>query len=133
LSLAYLVFIMFGLLAVCGALVTFHAIRARFRYPQAPQPKRAKSFLFYRSIIESLPGEWARSFVDEDDPTKLESKLRLHYFRNYVTESYLIASKVADKVRYLEPAQTMQFWAIATLTIWLILFSMVFTIIPPGK
>jgi hypothetical protein len=44
LSLAYLVFIMFGLLAVCGALVTFHAIRARFRYPQAPQPKRAKSF-----------------------------------------------------------------------------------------
>jgi hypothetical protein len=133
LSSAYLIFFIFGLLAVCGALVTFHAIRARFRYPQAPQPKRAKSFLFYRSIIESLPGEWARSFVDENDHTKLEPKLRLHYFRNYVTESYLVASKVADKVRYLEPAQTMQFWAIALLLFWLILYAMVFSIVPPGK
>jgi hypothetical protein len=133
LSLTYLVFVIFALLAICGALVTFHAIRARFRYPQAPQPKRAKSFLFYKSIIESLPGEWARSFVNENDPTKIEPGLKLYYFRNYITESYLVASKVADKVRYLEPAQTMQFWAIRLLLFWLVLFAMIFAIIPPGK
>jgi len=94
---AYLGFAAFALLAVCGALVTFHAIRARFRYPETPQPGRAKSFLFYRSILEVLPAEWANSFVATEDNTKIAPDLKLKYFWNYVVESYLIAAKVADK------------------------------------
>lgn len=128
---AYLGFAVFALLAICGALVTFHAIRSRFRYPAAPLPGRAKSFLFYRSILEVPPGEWAGSFVRSTDRTKLARDLKLKYFRNYVVESYLIAAKVADKVRYLEPAQSLQSYAIRMLVAWLVVFALTIAVVPP--
>jgi hypothetical protein len=105
----YFGFAIFALLSVCGALITFHATRTRFRYPEKLRLGPTKSFLFYRSIIEIPPAEWGRSFLASDDPSKLVGNLKLRYFRNYVVESYLVASKVADKLRYLEPAQVLQF------------------------
>jgi hypothetical protein len=94
--LTYLAFAVFALLAVCGAMVTFHAIRVRFRYPKTGQGSRAKSFLFYSGILGGQPGEWAASYMDADR-TKLAADIRVRYLQNYVVESYLIAAKVADK------------------------------------
>ena len=128
---AYIGFAIFALLAVCGAMVTFHALRARFRYPKTSRDGRANSFLFFREILGVPPGDWARSYVAPDDRTKLAGDIKLRYFHNYVTESYLIAAKVADKVRYLVPAQSLLASATRTLVLWLLVSGFVFALVPP--
>lgn len=129
--LAYIGFAAFAVLAVCGAMVTFHALRLRFRYPKPSLDGRAKSFLFYRGILEVPPGEWARSYLAADNRTKLASDIRFRYFQNYVVESYLIAAKVADKVRYLVPAQSMLANATRVLVLWLLVYAITLALVPP--
>ncbi len=53
---SYVLFAYFALLAIMGALVTFHAIRSRFRYPKpALDVQRIESFLFgFRFRVLSL-------------------------------------------------------------------------------
>lgn len=131
--LSYLLFISFGLLAVSGALVTFHAIRARFRYPRiASENGRPKSFVFFKPIVEVAPEDWSKAFLS-DDPSKLNEDLQLSYLKNYITEAYLVATKVADKLRYLEPAQKLQSWAIKALLLWLLALSTTFTFVTPPQ
>lgn len=131
LCIAYLGFAVFALLAVCGAVVTYHALRARFRYPKTSPDGRAKSFLFYRGILAVPPSEWATSYVATDDRTKLAGDIKLRYFQNYVIESYLIAAKVADKVRYLVPAQAILAMATRVLVFWLLVYAVTFALVPP--
>lgn len=131
--LSYFLFILFGLLAVSGALVTFHAIRARFRYPKvASENGKPKSYVFFKPIAEVSPEDWSKAFLSED-AGKLKDDLQLAYFKNYVTEAYLVATKVADKLRYLEPAQRLQSWAIKALLFWLIAFSATFVFVSPPQ
>lgn len=130
---SYFLFIVFGLLAVSGALVTFHAIRARFRYPKvASDNGKPKSYVFFKPIAEVSPEDWSRAFLS-DDPSKLKGDLQLAYLKNYITEAYLVATKVADKLRYLEPAQQLQSWAIKALLFWLIAFSATFVFVSPPQ
>jgi hypothetical protein len=128
---AYGLFAAFVLLAVCGAMVTFHALRARFRYPKTLDRSRAKSFLFYLGILEVSPEDWAGSYVTADDRTKISGDINLRYFQSYVVESYLIAAKVADKVRYLVPAQAMLAFATRVLVLWFLVYAITFVLVPP--
>jgi hypothetical protein len=131
--LSYFLFIVFGLLAVSGALVTFHAIRARFRYPKVASDKgKPKSYVFFKPIAEVSPEDWSKAFLS-DDPSKLKGDLQIAYLKNYITEAYLVATKVADKLRYLEPAQQLQSWAIKALLFWLIAFSATFVFVSPPQ
>ncbi|APG86989.1 hypothetical protein SAMCCGM7_pB0274 (plasmid) [Sinorhizobium americanum CCGM7] len=57
----------------------------------------------------------------------------MHYLKNYITEAYLVATKVADKLRYLEPAQQLQSWAIKALIFWLIALSVTFVFVTPPQ
>jgi hypothetical protein len=131
---SYLLFAAFALLATSGALVTFHAIRARFRYPRAAAKDRPPaSMLFWMGISRTQPNRWAKAFVDPADATKVAPELRTEYLRNYIVETYLIAAKVADKVRFLEPAQRIQSWAITALFSWIIITAGVFAFVHPVK
>lgn len=132
--ICYVVFAIFTLLAVSGALVTFHAIRARFRYPkEAAEDLRPKSLLFYMSISRTQPDRWGKAFLDPLDSSKLKGDLKVDYLRNYIIESYLVAAKVADKMRFLEPAQRLQSWAIKALLLWLVLIAGAFAFVPAVK
>ncbi|MGW9946523.1 hypothetical protein J2W92_001860 [Rhizobium leguminosarum] len=131
---SYLLFAGFALLATSGALVTFHAIRARFRYPRAAAKDRPPaSMLFWMGISRTQPNRWAKAFIDPADPKKVAPELRIEYLRNYIVETYLIAAKVADKVRFLEPAQRIQSWAIKALFFWIIVTASVFAFVQPVK
>ncbi|OHV78878.1 hypothetical protein [Ensifer sp. LCM 4579] len=131
--LSYLLFAAFGLLAASGALVTFHAIRARFRYPRVVSEKgKPKSYVFFKPIAEVAPEDWSKAFLSTD-PTKLRDDLQLNYLKNYITEAYLVATKVADKLRYLEPAQQLQSWAIKALILWLLALSITFIFVTPPQ
>ncbi|TBE49921.1 hypothetical protein ELH06_12495 [Rhizobium ruizarguesonis] len=132
--ISYLLFAAFALLATSGALVTFHAIGARFRYPRAAATDRAPaSMLFWIGISRTQPNRWAKAFVDPADATKVAPELRTEYLRNYIVETYLIAAKVADKVRFLEPAQRIQSWAIKALLFWIIVTALIFVFVQPVK
>jgi len=46
------------------------------------------------------------------------------YLSNYVGEAYLVAAKTADKLRYLEPAQSLLAWALRALILFVICVAM---------
>lgn len=138
--LTYLFFVLFALSAVCGALVVFHATRTRFKYP-TPEPEgagarrsRPGSYLFYSDIIELRPEMWARAFTSSaNSPSAavpLDEELSIRYLKNYIVESYLVAAKVADKLRYLQPAQDILAFAVRMLVIWIVLFAFTTAIVP---
>lgn len=132
---AYLTFVLFVLAAVGGALVTFHATRTRFKYSKEATAKRqvepTGSFLFFREIIRVSPEGWAKSFVEvKQSRPVLRSRLKEEYFKNYVMESYLVAAKTADKLRYLGPAQSLLAWALRCLLLFVIFITFIQAYIP---
>ncbi len=137
---SYFTFFLFVLSAVSGALVIFHATRTRFKFPQ-PDPteperelKAPKSHLFFPAIIAVRPSAWAESFVGQrgtSNDTTHQPNLSVNYLRNYIGESYLVAAKAADKIRYLEPAQDILAFALRSLLIWLMLFGAVSVFVEP--
>lgn len=132
--ICYLLFALFAFCAVSGALVTFHAIRARFRYPkEAAKDVGPGSLLFYIPISRTQPAQWGKAFLDPSDSSKLRPDLKVEYLKNYIVESYLVAAKVADKMRFLEPAQRLQSWAIKVLLVWLLCVVGLFAFVSPLK
>ena len=131
----YLGFALFALSVVVGALVTFHATQTRFRYERETAIKPGvppRSQIFFRGIIRADPAEWARNFTQDSGGGTIPAKdLSLRYAKNYILESYLVAAKVADKMRYLEAAQAILAFSLKVLLIWLPILAVVL-IIHPG-
>jgi len=129
---AHLAFLAFVVAVLGGMLITFHATRTRFKYPSEATAKKesgsTRSFLFFREVIGVTPTGWAQSFVaaaaDGADVT-LRTDLKVDYLKNYVGEAYLIAAKTADKLRYLEPAQSLLAWALRCLLIFVVLIAVI--------
>lgn len=139
LYVVYLAFALFVLCSASGALVVFHATRTSFKFP-SPDPEKPerelslpKSHIFFTGMIAVRPSAWAHSYV-YTSPGSPKATLRRDipaaYFRNYVAESYLVAAKVADKVRYLEPAHDILSFGLRCLLVWLLLTAAVFVIDP---
>uniref|UniRef100_E1T3W7 Uncharacterized protein n=1 Tax=Burkholderia sp. (strain CCGE1003) TaxID=640512 RepID=E1T3W7_BURSG len=131
----YLVFALFLFFVACGALVTFHATLTRFVWDDqtADDSKLydvALSYLFYKSIIQTSPVAWSRAFVGDSSKPVTEQTLRNQYYKNYIIESYLVAAKFGDKLRFLEPAQRLLQWAIRFLIVWLLSVFIVVAIVP---
>jgi hypothetical protein len=81
------------------------------------------------------PAAWARSFVAIQvtagrETLVLNPALRQLYFRDLVTEAYLVAAKTADKIRYLESAQRLLSWALRCLLARLVILAIV-SFLPP--
>lgn len=132
-----LVYVLFGLYLLCvafGALVSFHATQTRFVWPKGKSDEANKtdvtSYLFFQSIIRTQPGTWARSFIRSTTEDSAGDNLSVEYYKNYVAESYLIAAKIGEKVRYLEPAQRLLQWAIRLLILWLLALAVTVAIAP---
>lgn len=144
---AYGLFALFLLLISTGAMVVFHANRTRFRYAVGSTPFRMsspgqmpRSRLFYQQISKAQPAEWAKQIHDWQQaaapsaPTdEVGRALRIAYLRDYVIESYLVACKTYDKIRYLMPAQTLMFWATRLFVIWILVLAALVVWVPRDK
>ncbi len=124
----YLGFGLFLMLSIFGAMVTYHATRTRFKYARDGQAVSGtgvpRSRLFYQGIIGVRPSAWSEAFVDDASGTpKLREDLQQHYLRDLVGETYLVACKTADKLRYLDPAQRLLSAALKVLIIWFALLA----------
>lgn len=136
LAATYASFFLFILFSLSGALVTFHASRTRFKYPAKAtverQNSKTRSYLFFREMIGVTPEGWANSFVTvegegEAQTATLNPNLKIEYLKNYVSEAYLIAAKTADKLRYLQPAQSLLSYALRCLLVYILLLAWVMT------
>lgn len=129
-GLAYAGFGTFLLFSLFGALVTFHATRTRFKYRQDGSSLSALdeplSRLFYQGVVTVRPSVWSRAFVDASDPANpvLQPDLKQKYLRDLVGETYLVACKTAEKLRYLDPAQRLLATALKCLLAWLALLAL---------
>ena len=130
----YLLFWAFIVLATCGALVTFHATQTRFLWQNEKsddvQYDKARSYLFFQHIYRTTPDGWARSFVNHTGGENGPDRLSVKYYKNYIVESYLVAAKLGDKLRYLEPAQHLLETALRLLLIWFCCLPLVVICIP---
>jgi hypothetical protein len=143
LGCCYGAFAAFVIISLSGALVTFHATRTRFKYPPyqttEEQEKDPESLLFYGGLIRSRPRAWIKGWVtagadrDPGDKPTLRDDLRQRYFRHLVSETYLVAAKTADKLRYLEPAQSLLAISLRFLFLWLLLLAPVSILVPSTK
>jgi hypothetical protein len=92
--------------------------------------EEALSYLFYKSILRTTPEGWAASFVTKTKSGGNKNSLTLKYYKNYITESYLVALKCGDKLRYLQPAQKLLQCGIRLLIFWLVCFFVVIALVP---
>ena len=60
----------------------------------------------------------------------LRPQLKEEYLKNYVAESYLVAAKTADKLRYLGPAQSLLAWALRCLLLFVVLIALIQALVP---
>lgn len=129
--ITYGLFGLYLLLVAAGALVTFHAMSTRFVWlggkDQADKPE-VGSVLFFKQVIRTRPESWGELFAGD------RGELLRTYYKNYVTEAYLISAKVADKLRYLDPGQRLLLWSIRILLGLFCSLIMTFVIVaPPPK
>lgn len=128
----YLLFGIYLLLVAAGALVMFHAMSTRFVWPPGGSNLADKdeimSLLFYQSIVRTKPEAWGKVFAGD------KAELMRTYYKNYATEAYLIANKVADKLRYLDPGQRLLNLSIRILLCLFLLIILTLAIVaPPPK
>jgi hypothetical protein len=127
----YITFSIFVLLALCGAVVLFYATRTRFKWPSVAQgvsaakTPRVRSRLFYDGILAVTPSVWAPEFArpTQDPEERLlvgAPELKLAYAKDHILESYLVAAKVADKLRYMTPGQDLLFYSLKALLLWVV-------------
>lgn len=143
---SYVLFALFILTSVSGALVIFHATKTQFKYPKSHAPvepgsnKRANSYLFVTGIIDANPAQWATSFLrsqgffrhgGQEEAIQIDPALQLNYFKNYVGESYLVACKAADKIRYLQPGQAILLLSIRILLLWVMSMGLTWVFVKP--
>lgn len=133
---AYALFLLFVLFALGGAVVTFHATRTRFKFPAGPKAGNdggPASRLFHGGIVAVPPEVWVRSFVSDAGGRAAFRDLKLAYLRDYVGETYLVAAKTADKLRYLQPAQSMLSTALRCLLLFTLAFAATLVLLPPTR
>jgi hypothetical protein len=112
--LLYIAFALYFLMVVTGALISFHAMQTRFVATKEADVviNKMRSFFFFKQIATTEPTAWAQSFLAT--PRELVTLSIKHY----VAETYLIAFKASDKVRYLHPAQRLLQNSIKVLIVW---------------
>lgn len=117
----YILFSCYFLLVVVGALISFYAMQTRFVFKEETDiAGESKSLLFFKYIAITQPKLWAQEF------NRPPLDLLVVYIQQYIKETYLIATKTSDKVRYIQPAQDILQLSIKVLVLWII--ALIFTV-----
>lgn len=87
--------------------------------------------LFYKGILDVTAGQWADAFVQQTDAKG--KRLKAYYAKCYIGEAYLVAEKVADKLRIAAPGVGALRWAMGILLVFFFLFALTAQFTPPTK
>jgi hypothetical protein len=106
-ALTYAMFGAYAVIVSLSAFVIFGAMKpAFFERRRGPSTARAlHSFGFHARILGSDPRTWGLSFVDlAGEASAPRDELKAQYAKHYILESYLVARRIALKLRKAAPA-----------------------------
>jgi hypothetical protein len=127
--LYHLVFGIYCLMTILGALLVINSVRPRFNVPKgweaSQKSNKAKvesfkipsSFLFFEKILAVKPREWASAFTKQTI-----SDIQTQYIKNYIHESYLVADKIRIKLKTLQAGMWLLQIAVLALAFWILIF-----------
>lgn len=102
---AYLAFFAYVLLVTASVLVILGAVKPRFNVPKSwtnsARETLPPSMLFYERILDVTAPNWGEAFVKLG--TGNGDDLKAYYAKCYIAETYLVAGKLAEKLRVLSP------------------------------
>lgn len=104
-GLTYLAFGVYVILVTWSVLTILNAIRPKFNVPDSWRGSSTGqlpgSMVFYQRILDVDARTWGEVF--ERLGTGNGNDLKTYYAKCYVAEAYLVAEKVADKLKALQP------------------------------
>lgn len=119
--LAVCVYVGFGLylfVLSIGVSIVLYAIMPRFKIPQdwntVQRSDAPRSYLFAMEILKVPEEKWAKAYIDSN-----VAALKLEYVKNSILETYLVAQKVAIKLRWLKRGVKILFASTILLAFWL--------------
>ncbi|OSI72290.1 hypothetical protein BSZ21_07350 [Bradyrhizobium canariense] len=121
---AYLAFFAYVLVVTASVLFILGAVKPRFKVPKSWSNSAREglppSMLFYERILDVTAPNWGEAFIKLG--TDKGDDLKAYYARCYIAESYLVAGKVAEKLRLLSPGVDALRVAMGILLLFFVLF-----------
>ncbi|TXG96739.1 MAG: hypothetical protein E6R08_08645 [Nevskiaceae bacterium] len=118
----YVAFFIYVLLVTASVLIVLIAVQPRFNVPETWKGStgvRPASTLFYKGILDVSAPTWGDTFANL---AANEGKdLKAFYAKCYIQETYLVAEKVAVKLRLLSPGVRLLQAAMCVLLIFFLL------------
>lgn len=131
----YLAFFLYVTLVTAAVVVLLGAVKPTFNLPASWKgPGKTglpTSMVFYRGILDVSAAQWAEAFVQQTDGKG--KRLKASYAKCYIGEAYLVAEKVADKLRVAAPGIGALRWAMVILLAFFLLFAATAQFVPPTK
>ncbi|HEY4211625.1 MAG TPA: hypothetical protein VGM84_09110 [Steroidobacteraceae bacterium] len=131
----YVAFFAYVTLVTVSVVVLLGAIRPTFNLPASWKGNGKgglpPSMLFYKGILDVTARQWAEAFVQQTDAKG--KNLKAYYAKCYIGETYLVAEKVADKLRIAAPGVGALRWAMAILLVFFLLFAVTAQCVPITK
>lgn len=132
---AYLSFFLYILLVTWSVLKVLGGVRPTFNVPATwIGPGKAglpPSMTFYRGILDVSAPKWGEAFEQLTGSEALD--LKRYYAKCYVTEAYLVAEKVADKLAIVDPGVKVLQWAMWVLLLFFGIFSVTIVAVGPTR
>jgi NADH:ubiquinone oxidoreductase subunit 6 (subunit J) len=106
-ALTYALFGAYAVLVAVSAFVIFGAMKPTMFGQSRDWRQRAPrdSFTFHAQLLETHPRMWGQSFIElTGDHRSSGDKLTAQYAKQYILETYVVAEKIALKLRKAAPA-----------------------------
>lgn len=103
-ALTYAMFGTYAVIVAGSAFAIFGAMRPTFFGPTASRAGRPAVMGFHERLLDTHPRIWGQSFVDLTGGHSGHDSLKAHYAKQYILETYLVAEKVALKLKKAAPA-----------------------------
>ncbi|WP_316234540.1 hypothetical protein [Bradyrhizobium sp. SZCCHNR1020] len=120
----YVAFLAYVLLVTASVLIILKAVKPQFNVPKtwtaSSRQGLPQSMLFYARILDVTAPTWGDAFIRL--ATDKGDDLKAFYAKCYIAESYLVAGKVAEKLRLLSPGVGMLRAAMWVLLLFFSLF-----------
>lgn len=131
--LTYSLFTAYAVLVAVSAYVVFGAIKPTFNEPKqwkARSDGPPKSMNFYARILDANPQVWAQTFVGLTGGKGGPDALQAQYAKDYIFESYLVAEKVAHKLKKVAPAVRWLQWSMLVLAAFIGAYLITLIVLP---
>lgn len=108
-ALTYALFGAYAVLVAISAFVIFGAMKptmfGQSRNRSRRETRRGDSMTFHAQLLETHPRIWGESLIElTGDRHSSGDRLTAHYAKQYILETYLVAEKIALKLKKAAPA-----------------------------